>query len=68
MRPQREIQRAHDLLQGVLRSDAGDPAQEHIMLHAAEVLCWVLEHRNSGFGSYLARIEGKQRAVAQGEA
>jgi hypothetical protein len=32
------------------------------MLHAAEVLCWVLEHRDSGFGAYLARLEGELRA------
>jgi hypothetical protein len=67
LRPADEIQRAHDILIGM------DPAlferlfcvrEQHLVLAAADVLCWVLRHEhNQGFASKLAEIEDRLREM-----
>jgi len=61
MRPASEIQRAHDLLAGIIlkECDLGLP-ESHLQRLAAVggVLCWVLRHdHNTDFAVLLASLE-----------
>jgi hypothetical protein len=61
LRDEREIQRAHDILEAVVRGEVNvsvdDESRAHIF-GALDVLCWVLHHdHNHTFPSNLARIE-----------
>ena len=61
MKTELEIQRAHDLLVGVLldevRTDASDETR-NILNIVAGTLCWVLDHNhNPTVGKMLASIE-----------
>lgn len=64
-RPAAEIQRAHDLLTGLLTRQIPNPAPRftrEILMYSA-VLCWVLnDGHDKSFGSNLERIERELRA------
>lgn len=66
MRPELEIQRAHDILTAVVLGEVParptGPAQEQILKAALDALCWVLEHdktdeKNHAFADNLRFIE-----------
>jgi hypothetical protein len=62
LRTEAEIQRAHDLLVGIVMGDAGGvlPHQRDNQLFCAtaSVLCWALQHdHNIQFGTLLAELE-----------
>ena len=59
IRPGHQVQRAHDILAGIILGDApspwGDPVPPEIIA-AEDVLCWVLQHdHNRTFGENLAK-------------
>ena len=60
MRSQEEVQRAHDMLVGVLTGEAPDfpgPDKEETIAMAA-VLCWVLRHdHNDRLEGYMKDLE-----------
>lgn len=61
-RPVEEIQRAHDLLVGIITGDVPSPVQTpaaiEAMTSAAAALCWVLRHdHNPLFENYLRLVE-----------
>jgi hypothetical protein len=50
MRAEDEIRRAHDLLVAVLLGEIPNPwtgAPQEILIGAADVLCWVLQHEHN---------------------
>jgi len=61
MRSVVEIQRAHDLLHGIVRGEAPNPmrpADSEVVRVALDCLCWVLEHEdNLAFAENLGNIE-----------
>ena len=63
MRTRKEVKRAHDLMAAVISVDIEIPRaldQEHctILIHALDVLCWVLGHNeNDKFNIILFAIE-----------
>lgn len=61
MKTEREIQRAHDLLVGIVLKDidvGASAAQIAIIVQAASVLCWILNHEhNPAFGNLLKATE-----------
>ncbi len=61
LRTEAEIQRAHDLLVGVILGEAGVGLvdRQHTTLSiAASVLCWALQHdHNIQFGTLLRELE-----------
>ena len=65
IRSVKEIQRAHDLLVGILLGDLGEPPPGEIgesMQLAAAVLCWVLRHdHNLSFERFLAKTEDETK-------
>lgn len=63
MRPYRDVQRAHDMLTGILLGNVPlkleDQDRRHINA-CCDVLCWVLEHdHNEAFAANLQEIEAK---------
>jgi len=77
MKTRREIQRAHDLLTGIILGEAPNPFEENpqaieTLQEWASVLCWVLGHdHNLHFPQNLEQIEKELRArgveLAEGE-
>lgn len=68
MRSQEEIQRAHDLLTGLLIGEIPSPFLDddnRLAIHcAADVLCWVLSHdHNQKFAENLAQVEEYVKAA-----
>ena len=62
MKTEDEIIRAHDTLVSVIRGETpevtfGDPISENVMIGAADVLCWLLDHgHNQGFQKNLDKL------------
>lgn len=69
MKSQQELQKAHDILVGILLGEAPNPFPEEDNLPltiATDVLCWALDHNyNPNFGNNLAKIEAfmKERGI-----
>ena len=65
LRPLPRIERAHDLLAGILNGDVPlelAPEDERQAHTALDVLCWVLEHQhNPTFANNLHQLEEKAR-------
>lgn len=61
LRPALEIQKAHDLLVGIILGEVFPTAPEEVKDHAktcASVLCWVLHHdHNESFGTLITNLE-----------
>lgn len=61
MKSEKEIQRAHDVLIGVILREAKVEASEgdkQRLVACCNVLCWVLEHEhNPGFAKLLGEVE-----------
>ena len=59
-RPVEQLQRAHDLLVGILLKEVPNPGFDEKYIHAAaDVLCWALNHdHNIAFDQNLKRLEG----------
>jgi len=62
IRDERQIQRAHDILVGVIRGETPpilmDEAGRNGMQAAIDTLCWVLHHdHNPAFSDNLAKVE-----------
>ena len=70
MKAEKEIQRAHDLLTGVLLGDADVPMSDEArrgLYFAADVLCWVLEHdHNQQFSVNMSALEAKLARMGYG--
>jgi hypothetical protein len=64
MRTYDELQRAHDLLVGIMLGDVPSESRRDPSIHAAaEVLCWALHHdHNTAFTTKLHVIEQELRA------
>lgn len=67
MRDREEIQRAHDLLVGIILGDAPMPLSDEerkIVSANVDVLCWVLEHdHNRTFATNLELAQEQTRAA-----
>lgn len=63
MKSDREVQRAHDMLVGIILGEAPMPltvAEKQSLERQAAVLCWVLGHdHNPSFAQMLTAIEGQ---------
>jgi hypothetical protein len=62
LRTEAEIQRAHDLLVGIVMGDAAellvDKRDHKVLIATASVLCWALQHdHNIDFGTMIADLE-----------
>lgn len=64
MRKQDEIQRAHDLLVGVILGETNHTEEERLLLGPlAGVLCWCLNHEhNQDFATLLTDLEAEAKA------
>ena len=64
------MQRAHDMLVGILLEDVPtdvSPEVRRVLMVSADVLCWVLEHPyNARFGALLELIERSVRTAGYG--
>jgi hypothetical protein len=62
-----QIQRAHDILAGVLMGEVKIPLDAQTLDRfnvAATTLCWVLEHaHNKAFGVAIAKLEADLKAL-----
>lgn len=68
MKTQAEIQEAHDRIVQTVLGDAPNPFEgansKMLLIAAADVLCWVLEHEhNQSFADNLKKLTEGQRAL-----
>jgi hypothetical protein len=66
MKSEAELQRAHDLLVGILLKEIPAVFDPELLTHisvASSVLCWVLEHEhNRTFGDGITKLEADLKA------
>jgi hypothetical protein len=63
VKDEHEIQRAHDMLVGIILGEAPvkfSPATIEVLVGCTDVLCWVLDHdHNQSFKAALLKLEAE---------